>query len=187
MNDHERFSKQMNQILDVLRATIEKLDVPLAQKDALSGLVRGLRLAAYQAGRSEASSGQRGQEKAAGPVFRYVKEFGDTIKMEPEILKLVTDGLMTDESWGNDAAAHFERRMSDGNILLLFIAEEDRANREDELVPRYAVELAGPEGSADARREQLLATESTDEACTFVHERIEADLTFNRTVDGRIH
>ena len=50
-----------------------------------------------------------------------------------------------------------------------------------------AVELAGPEGTADASREQLLATEDTDEACTFVRERIYADLKFSRTEDGKIH
>jgi hypothetical protein len=187
MNDYERFSKQMNDALDALRDTIEKLDVSLAKKDALSGLVRELRVAAYQAGRSEASSGQQRQEKAAGPVFRYMKEFGKTIKMEPQIQHLVLHGLMTDESWHNNAAAHFEHRMSDGNVLLLWIAEENRDDREDELVPRYTVELAGPEGTADARREQLLATESTDEAFMFVRQRIEADLKLGGKIDGPVH
>jgi hypothetical protein len=140
MNDYERFSKQMNDALDALRDTIEKLDVSLAKKDALSGLVRELRVAAYQAGRSEASSGQQRQEKAAGPVFRYMKEFGKTIKMEPQIQHLVLHGLMTDESWHNNA-----------------------------------------------RREQLLATESTDEAFMFVRQRIEADLKLGGKIDGPVH
>ncbi len=163
MDDHERFTKLMKQTLDILRAVIEKLDVPLVEKDKLSGLVRNLTEYSYQAGRSERSSGLH--PKQAETVFRYVKEFGDTIKMETEILKLVLDGLMTDESWHNNTLANFERRMSDGNVMLLWIAEEDRADREDELVPRYTVELAGKEGAADAKRERLLETEDTDEVC----------------------
>ena len=38
------------------------------------------------------------------------------------------------------------------------------------IITPYRVELAGPEGTADVRREQLLATEGTDEACTFVRQ-----------------
>lgn len=72
--------------------------------------------------------------------------------MEPQVRQLVIDGLLTDESWGNNAAAHFGRTMSDGGVLILWIAEEDRADREDENVPRYAVELAGKEGTADVYR-----------------------------------
>ena len=185
MNDHERFTKLMKQTLDILRAVIEKLDVPLAQKDSLSGLVRNLTEYSYQAGRAERSSGLHPHH--AETVFRYVKEFGDSIKMEPQILSLVLDGLMEDRSWHNNAAAHLERTMSDGKILLLWIAEEDPKEREDELVSRYAVELAGREGTADAIKQQLLATEETDEACTFVRERIEADLKFSGTTDGKVH
>jgi hypothetical protein len=185
MNDHERFTKLMKQTLDILRAVIEKLDVPLVEKDKLSGLVRNLTEYSYQAGRAERFSDLRPHEAQA--VFRYVKEFGDSIKMEPQILKLVLDGLMEDRSWHNNTVAHFERVMSDGSVLLLWIAEEDRADREDELVPRYAVELTGPEGTADASRELLLATEDTDETCRFVRERIEADLSFSRKADGKMH
>ena len=185
MDDHKRFTQQMNQTLDALRAVIENLDVPLAQKDALSGLVRELRLVAYQAGRTEASSTLHSQQ--AERVFRYQKEFGDSIKMEPQVLKLVLDRLMRDESWHNNTAAHFERIMSDGSILLLWIAEEDRADRQDELVPRYTIELAGPEGTADARKEKLLSTEDTDEACTFVRQRIAGDLKFSREAEEKIH
>ena len=185
MDDHERFTKLMKQTLDILRAVIEKLDVPLAQKDKLSGLLRNLTEYSYQAGRAERFSGLRPHQAQA--VFRYVKAFGDSIKMEPQVLKLVLDSLMRDESWHNNTAAHFERIMSDGSILLLWIAEEDRADRQDELVPRYTVELAGPEGTADARKEKLLATESTDEACTFVRQRIAGDLKFSRTTDGKVH
>ncbi len=43
MNDHERFTKQMNETLQFLRNTIQKLDIPLAKKDDLLGLVRDLR------------------------------------------------------------------------------------------------------------------------------------------------
>ena len=185
MDDHKRFTQQMNQTLDALRAVIENLDVPLAQKDALSGLVRELRLVAYQAGRTEASSTLHSQQ--AERVFRYQKEFGDSIKMEPQVLKLVLDRLMRDESWHNNTLAHFERVMSDGSILILGVAEENRADRADELVPRYAIELAGPEGTADADKQQLLATESTDEACTFVRQRIAGDMKFSQKVDGEVH
>ena len=94
---------------------------------------------------------------------------------------------MTDESWHNKTLAHFERNMSDGNVLLLWIAGENRADREDELVPRYTVELAGPEGTADAKREQLFATQGTDEVCRFVRQRIEAELMSSRTTEGKVH
>jgi hypothetical protein len=187
MNDYERFSKQMNDALDALRDTIEKLDVSLAKKDALSGLVRELRVAAYQAGRAEGSIAPQARERAATPLFRYHEEFGKTIKVEPQIQHLVLHRLMTDESWHNNSAAHFEHRMSDGSVLILWIAEEDCANRKDELVARYTVELAGPEGTAGARKEQLLATESTDEAFMFVRQRIEADLKLHQPSDGPIH
>ena len=185
MNDYERFSKQMNQTFDLLQRAISELDLALLQRDKLSGLVRDLREFSCQAGRSERSSTLHGQQ--AETVFRYVKEFGVSIKMEPQILKLVLDSLMTDESWRNNTLTHFERFMSDGKILLLWIAEEDPKEREDELVPRYMVELAGREGTAGARREQLLTTEGTDEACTFVRQRIEADLNFSRPAEGKIH
>jgi hypothetical protein len=179
MNDYERFSKQSNQAFDLLQRAISELDLPLLQRDKLSGLLRDLREFSYQAGLAErASSGHQG-------VFRYMKEFGSSIKVEPQVLNLVLDGLMEDRSWHNNAAAHLERVMSDGKILLLWIAEEDPKEREDELAPRYAVDLAGREGTADARKEQLLATEDTDGACTFVRERIEADLKFIR--NGKIH
>ena len=179
MNDNERFSKQMNLAFDLLQRAISEFDLPLFQRDKFSGLVRDLREFSYQTGRSERSSG--GYEG----VFRYMKEFGSSIKVEPQVLDLVLDGLMEDRSWHNSAAAHFERVMSDGKILLLWIAEEDPEEREDKLVPRYAVDLAGREGTADVIKQELLATEKTDEACTFVRERIEADLKFSR--NGRIH
>jgi hypothetical protein len=88
MNDAQRFTRRMLQTLEVLRDAIEKLDVPLARKDCLLGLVRDLREFAYQAGRAEAYSSPRGQTG-----FRYQKEFGDSIKIEPEIRQLVLDGL----------------------------------------------------------------------------------------------
>jgi hypothetical protein len=37
MNDHERFSKQMNQTLEILRDAIQKLDVPLSRPEVLGG------------------------------------------------------------------------------------------------------------------------------------------------------
>ena len=187
MNDYERFSKQSNQAFDLLQRAISELDLPLLQRDKLSGLVRDLREFSQQAGRSERSSGPHEQEGAADTVFRYQKEFGVSIKMEPQILNIVLDGLMTDQSWHRNTLAHFERFMPDGKILLLWIAEEDPKEREDELVPRYMVELTGREGTAGTRREQLLTTEGTDEACTFVRERIEADLKFSRPAEGKIH
>jgi hypothetical protein len=187
MNDHERFTEQMDQTLEVLRDAIGKLPVPLAQKDSILGLIRDLREFAYQAGRGEASSTRRGQEAEPGNAFRYMKEFGSSIKVEPQIQMLVLDGLMTDESWHDNAAAHFERVMSNGNVLRLWIAEEYPAEREDELMPRYAVELAGKEGTTDAEKQELLASEDTGQACRFVRERIEADLKFSRVQDGKAH
>jgi hypothetical protein len=181
MNDYERFSKQMNLAFDLLQRTISEFDLPLFQRDKFSGLARDLREYSYQAGRSERSSG--GHEG----VFHYMKEFGSSIKVEPQVLNLVLDGLMEDRSWHNNAAAHFERVMSDGKILLLWIAEEDPKERGGELVPRYAVDLAGREGTADVIKQELLATEKTDEACTFVRQRIEADLKFSRPAEGKIH
>jgi hypothetical protein len=176
MNDHERFTDQMDQTLEILRDAIGKLPVPLAQKDSILGLIKDLREFAYQAGRAEAFSGPRGQAGEHLALFRYASEFGSSIKVEPQIQMLVLDGVMTDESWHDNAAAHFERVMSDGNVLLLWIAEEYPAEREDELVPRYAVELVGKEGTADAEKQQILATEDTEQACHFVRERIKADL-----------
>ena len=181
MNNYERFSKQMNLAFDLLQRTISEFDLPLFQRDKFSGLVRDLMEYSYQTGRAEGLGGLHGQE--AG--FHYMKEFGSSIKVEPQVLNLVLDGLMEDRSWHNNAAAHFERVMSDGKILLLWIAEEDPKEREGELVPRYAVDLAGREGTTDVIKQELLATEKTNEACTFVRERIEEDLRFSR--NGKIH
>jgi hypothetical protein len=52
MNDHERFTAQMNETLEVLlaREAIGNLAAPLALKDRLTGLIRNLREHAYQAG-----------------------------------------------------------------------------------------------------------------------------------------
>ncbi len=86
MNDSERFSKQMGQTFDLLQRAISELDLPLLQGDKLSGLVRDLREYSYQAGRDEKANG--GQEGAAGTVFRYMKEFGSSIKVEPQVLNL---------------------------------------------------------------------------------------------------
>jgi hypothetical protein len=151
MNDHERFTGQMNETLEILRKAIENLDAPLVQKDKLAGLIRNLRDFAYQAERAEV----RNEPTAPGGPFRYPNEFGDSITVEPEIRQLVLDGLMTDESWHNNSAAHFERCLSDRNVLLLFIAEEDQAERADENMPRNAVKLVTKQGTADAHREQF--------------------------------
>jgi hypothetical protein len=184
VNDSERFTEQMDQTLEALRDAIGKLPVPLAQKDSILGLIKDLREFAYQAGRGEASSTRRGQEAEPGNAFRYMKEFGSSIKVEPQIQMLVLDGLMTDESWHDHAAAHFERVMSNGNVLLLWIAEEYPDEREDELMPRYAVEFAGKEGTAEAEKRQVLATEDTEEACRFVRQLIEVDLKLRPTGGG---
>ena len=56
MNDDERFSKQMNQTFDLLQRAISELDLPLLQRDKLSGLVRDLREFSYQTGRTEVGS-----------------------------------------------------------------------------------------------------------------------------------
>ena len=53
MNDRGRFSQQINRTLEVLRNSVRKLKVPLAEKDNLLGLVRDLREFAHQAGRAE--------------------------------------------------------------------------------------------------------------------------------------
>ncbi len=57
MNDHERFTKQMERTLEILLAEIRKLEVPLARRDSMLGLVRDLRQSAYQAGRAESALG----------------------------------------------------------------------------------------------------------------------------------
>lgn len=185
MNDAQRFTSQMLQTLQVLRDTIQKLDVPLAQKDCLLGLIRDLREFAYQAGRTEACGSPLGQ--TVKPGFRYPEEFGKSIRVESQIQQLVVDGLMTDESWHNNAAAHFERVMSESHILLLWIAEKGPAEREYDDMPRYTVELAGKEGTADTEKRQLLATEDTDAVCRFVRQLIEDDLKLSRFTDESIH
>ncbi len=43
MNDNERFSRQMDGTLEVLKKAIDALDATIVQKDKLSGLVRNLR------------------------------------------------------------------------------------------------------------------------------------------------
>jgi hypothetical protein len=56
MNDHERFTKQMEESLAVLKSIadeLEKYGVPLAKRDAIVGEARKLKMYAYQAGRSE--------------------------------------------------------------------------------------------------------------------------------------
>lgn len=40
MNDHERSNRQMNQTLEYLRGAIQKLNIPVSQRDAMLGLVR---------------------------------------------------------------------------------------------------------------------------------------------------
>ena len=109
------------------------------------------------------------------------------LRMEPQVRRLVLDGLMTDESWHNNAAAHFEYRMSNGKILLLWIAEADPAEREHEDMPHHTVELAGKEGTGDADKQQLLTTEDTDAACRYVRQLIEDDLKLASCTDATIH
>ena len=64
MNDHERFSRQMNDTLEILKKAIDALEAPMAQKDKLSGLVRNLREFAYQAGRTEGPAGRTNHERS---------------------------------------------------------------------------------------------------------------------------
>jgi hypothetical protein len=173
MNNHEYLSKQMKITLGILQSSINKASISQAQKNKLHGLITELGKLAYQVGWNEGLSGQ-----AAGfdGMFRYPEQFDDTIQAEPQIRQLVIEGQMTDASSHNDAAAHFERKMADGNVLLLWIAEEIRAEREYEDMPRYTVELAGSAGPAGPNKQRLLSTEDTDEAVRFVRELIEGDL-----------
>jgi len=64
MNDHERFSRQMNDTLEILKKAIDALEAPMAQKDKLSGLVRNLREFAHQAGRTEGLAGRSNNERS---------------------------------------------------------------------------------------------------------------------------
>lgn len=66
MNDRERFTKQMNQTFEILQRAIQKIDVPAAQKDKLSGLARNLREHAYQAGRYEYRQSEAGEGNKRG-------------------------------------------------------------------------------------------------------------------------
>lgn len=175
MTDRERFSRQMNEVLDGLRKATRKLDAPLVLKDNLTGL-GNLREAAYQAGRTETIVSRYPQETAQPAVMRYQKEFADSFRMEPAVLKPVMDGLMTDEIWHNNSAAHFERVKSDGSALIFWIAEAHPAEREHEDDSCYTLELATSEGIADRHKRRLLATEDTDKACRFVRKLIQTDL-----------
>jgi len=63
MNDYERFKIQMDQTFEFAHRAIDKLNVPLVQKDKLAGLMRKLREYSYQAGRAESSSNVPGQTR----------------------------------------------------------------------------------------------------------------------------
>lgn len=53
MNDHERFTYEMNLAFELLENLIRELPVTIAKQDALSMYAEQLRESAYQAGRSE--------------------------------------------------------------------------------------------------------------------------------------
>jgi hypothetical protein len=54
MNDHERFTNEMNLAFELLENLIRELPVTIPKKDALSMYASQLKEAAYQAGRTEA-------------------------------------------------------------------------------------------------------------------------------------
>ncbi len=181
MNDYDRFTRQMNDTLDILKKAIETLDAPIAQKDKLSGLAWNLREFAYQAGRTESAASIPDKNRIVEPParsqrFKYKTEFGDWFGIDHEIEALVLNGLMSDESWHNDTIPHFERVLSDRKILMLWIEEENPDDRENAQEP-YMILLARPDGTTDGA-ETLLATEDTSEAVSYVRSRIMSDLTF---------
>ena len=55
MNDHERFTKEMNVVFEVLENLIRALPVSMARQDELSMYAKQLKETAYQAGRTEAA------------------------------------------------------------------------------------------------------------------------------------
>jgi len=54
MNDHERFTNEMNLALEILENLIRSLPITIPRQDELSTYARQLKEAAYQAGRTEA-------------------------------------------------------------------------------------------------------------------------------------
>jgi hypothetical protein len=54
MDDHERFTNEMNLAFELLENLIRELPVTIAKKDTLSMYAVQLKEAAYQAGRTEA-------------------------------------------------------------------------------------------------------------------------------------
>ena len=58
MDDHERFTNEMNLIFDLLENLIRELPVTLPKQDLLSMYARQLKESAYQAGRTEKRSEQ---------------------------------------------------------------------------------------------------------------------------------
>ncbi len=53
MNDHERFTNEMNRACELLENLINELPVTIPKKDLLSMYAKQLKEAAYQAGRTE--------------------------------------------------------------------------------------------------------------------------------------
>jgi hypothetical protein len=56
MNDHERFTKEMNIAFEVLENLIRALPITIPRQDELSMCAQRLMEAAYQAGRTEAAN-----------------------------------------------------------------------------------------------------------------------------------
>jgi len=53
MNDHERFTHEMDLAFELLENLIRELPVTIAKQDVLSMYARQLKESAYQAGRTE--------------------------------------------------------------------------------------------------------------------------------------
>jgi hypothetical protein len=56
MNDHERFTNEMNLAFELLENLIRELPVTIAKQDVLSMYAKQLKESAYQAGRTAAAN-----------------------------------------------------------------------------------------------------------------------------------
>lgn len=56
MNEHERFTKEMNLAFELLENLINGLPVTMARQEELSMYARQLKESAYQAGKTEAGN-----------------------------------------------------------------------------------------------------------------------------------
>jgi len=104
----------------------------------------------------------------------WQQEFGAKWNVPQELQALVTRGVLTDQSWHNDACASFSANLPDGEVLWVWVDAEQLDDREYPEHERFVLETRQTADDLDG--EQWFLTEDTAVVMRMI----------NGAIDGKI-